>query len=80
MKLGRTIGHTENYIIKTAPKQTKFEEKLAPAPEPLPTSSRVTPTGSLSHHNHTLIRNKTHDGLTLSSPRIHFKVKQTYIR
>ncbi|KAK7352321.1 hypothetical protein VNO80_17741 [Phaseolus coccineus] len=80
MKLGRMIGHTENYIIKTAPKLAKFEEESAPAPEPLPTATRVTPTLSLSHHNHTLIHNATHHGLTLSSPRIHFKVKQTNIR
>jgi len=73
MKLGRMIGHTENYIIKTAPKLAKFEEESAPAPEPLPTLS-------LSHHNHTLIHNTTHHGLTLSSRRIHFKVKQTNIR
>ncbi|CAJ1973294.1 unnamed protein product [Sphenostylis stenocarpa] len=82
MKLGRMIGHTQNYIRKTSPTPTKFEAELAPepAPEPIPTSTRVTPTVSHSHHNHTLIHNTTDDGLTLSSPRIHVKVKLTNIR
>jgi len=89
VKLGRMIGYTHNYSIKTASPLAKSEEELAsaPAPEPLPTSSsgtstnRVTPMGSHSHHNHTLIRNKTHDGFNLSSPiKIHAQVKQAYIR
>ncbi|BAT77755.1 uncharacterized protein HKW66_Vig0095090 [Vigna angularis] len=81
VKLGRMIVHTENYIIETASKPAKFEEELAPAPEPLPNTARVTPTVSLSHQNRTLKHNTTHDVLTLSSPRtIHFKVKQTDIR
>ncbi|XP_047158444.1 uncharacterized protein LOC124829053 [Vigna umbellata] len=81
VKLGRMIVHTENYIIETASKPAKFEEELAPAPEPLPTTARVTPNVSLLHQNRTLKHNTTHDVLTLSSPRtIHFKVKQTDIR
>ncbi|TKY75166.1 hypothetical protein E2542_SST03932 [Spatholobus suberectus] len=80
IKLGRMIGHTQNYIIRTAQPPAKSEEELAsaPAPEPLPTSTRVGPTVSHSHHNHTLISNRTHDGL--SSPKIHVQVKQTNIR
>jgi len=76
VKQGRMIRHThrENYIIKTAPKDTKFEEESAPAPEPLPTTATVTPTVSLSHQNRTLKHNTTHARIE------HLKVKQTNIR
>lgn len=89
MKLGIMIGYTQKYSIRTASPLAKSEEELAlaPAPETLPTPSsgtnttRVTPTGSMSHHNHTLIGNRTDDGLTLFSPtKIHVQVKQAYIR
>ncbi|XP_027356974.1 uncharacterized protein LOC113866292 [Abrus precatorius] len=87
MKVRRMIRYTQNYIIRTEPPPAKFEEELAsaPAPEPLQTpssgtSARVTATGSHSYHNHTLGTNTTHDGLALSSPKIHVQVNQTSIR
>ncbi|KAL5189594.1 hypothetical protein HKD37_04G009258 [Glycine soja] len=85
MKLGIMIGYTQKYSIRTASPLAKSEEELALAPAPETSSgtntTRVTPTGSMSHHNHTLIGNRTHDGLTLFSPtKIHVQVKQAYIR